>query len=248
MSLLDSWTLGEHTGDSLDGRSLTFPTYRKGTGPGVIVIHEIPGLTPAVVGFAEEVVAGGFTVVLPHLFGTPGARMNPLTVSGAMRQVCVSREFTKLATRETSPIAGWTRSLARALHAELGGPGVGALGMCFTGGFALAMMVDESVAAPVLCQPSTPFPVGRKRAADLNLSPADLETVRERARGGCQVLGLQYDKDPATGSRFETLTREIGDAFVRVEFPGRKHSTVTEHRQQEGVDRMLAFFAEKLAG
>jgi dienelactone hydrolase len=248
MTLLDTWALAEHTGDSLDGRSLTFPTYRKGTGPGVIVIHEIPGLTRAVVGFAEEVIAAGFTVVLPHLFGIPGTKNNPLTVANTLRQVCISREFTKLAARETSPIAGWTRSLARELHAELGGPGVGALGMCFTGGFALAMMVDEAVAAPVLCQPSAPFAVSRTRSADLNLSPADLETVKERARGGCQVLGLQYDKDPMTGSRFQTLTDEIGDAFIRVEFPGRKHATVTEHRQQVGVDRVLTFFAEKLVG
>ena len=145
-------------------------------------------------------------------------------------------------------MAGWLRSLARELHGELGGPGVGALGMCFTGGFALAMMVDEAVAAPVLCQPSAPFPIGRKRAADLNLSPADLDTVKQRARGGCQVLGLQYDRDVATGTRFETLTRELGDAFLRVEFPGRQHSTVTTHRQQEGVDRVLAFFHDKLDG
>ncbi len=248
MSLLDSWTLGEHTGDSLSGRTLTFPTYRKGSGPGVIVIHEIPGLTAKVIGFAEEVVAAGFTVVLPHLFGTPDTKYNPLTVAATMRQVCVSKEFTKLATRETSPVTGWLRSLARELHAELGGPGVGALGMCFTGGFALAMMVDDSVAAPVLCQPSAPFPVGRTRAADLNLSPADLGVVKDRAAGGCQVLGLQYDKDLTTGTRFESLTREIGDAFIRVEFPGRKHGTVTEHRQQEGVDRVLSFFSEKLSG
>jgi dienelactone hydrolase len=184
--------------------------------------------------------------VLPHLFGTPEVGVGPLTMAGALRQVCVSREFTKLATRETSPVAGWLRSLARELHAELGGPGVGALGMCFTGGFALAMMVDDAVAAPVLCQPSTPFAIGRARAADLNLSDADLAAVKERAAGGCQVLGLQYDKDPATGTRFDRLTREIGEAFIRVEFPGRKHSTVTLHRQQEGVDRVLAFFEERL--
>lgn len=248
MTLLDTWTAGEHTGDALDGRRLTFPTYRKGAGPGVIVIHEIPGITPLVARFAEEVVDAGFTVVLPHLFGRPGGALNPLTLGRSLRQVCVSREFTKLATGETTPVAGWLRSLARELHAELGGPGVGALGMCFTGGFALAMMVDESVAAPVVCQPSVPFPVGRARGADLNLSPADLDAVRSRARGGCQVLGLQYDKDVATGSRFDRLTSEIGDAFIRVEFPGRKHSTLTLHRQQEGVDRVLAFFAEKLTG
>lgn len=246
MSLLETWTLGEHTGETLRGTTATYPTYRKGTGPGVIVIHEIPGLTPEVIGFGEEVVAAGFTVVMPHLFGKPEAGLNPLSVGNALRQVCVSREFTKLATRETSPVTGWLRSLARELHAELGGPGVGALGMCFTGGFALAMMVDDAVAAPVVCQPSVPFVPGKKRSADLNLSPADLTVVKERAAAGCQVLGLQYDGDPMTGTRFDTLTREIGDAFLRVEFPGRQHSTVTTHRQQEGVDRVLTFFKEKL--
>ena len=246
MALLDTWIRGEHTGDSLDGDTLTFPTYRTGQGPGVIVIHEIPGLIPEVIEFGEEVVAAGFTVVLPQLFGRLEESKGPLSIARTMRQVCVRREFTKLATRETSPVAGWLRSLAREVHAELGGPGVGALGMCFTGGFALAMMVDESVAAPVVCQPAVPFAIGRRRAADLNLSPADLETVRQRAGAGCQVLGLQYDKDPATGSRFDTLDREIGDAFIRVEFPGRKHSTITVHRQQAAVDRVLGFFGEKL--
>lgn len=244
---LAGWTLGEHTGDSLSGRSLTFPTYRKGTGPGVVVIHEVPGLIPEVVEFGEEVAAAGFTVVLPHLFGRAPETDGLGATARSLKQVCVSREFVKLATRTTSPIAGWLRSLARELHAELGGPGVGALGMCLTGGFALAMMVDDAVAAPVLCQPSTPFAVTPGRARDLNLSDPDLARVVERAAGGCQVLGLQYAGDPATGGRFDRLEAEIGEAFVRVELPGRKHSTVTRHRQQEGVDRVLGFFREKLS-
>jgi dienelactone hydrolase len=241
MTLLDSWTQSSHTADGV-----SHPTYRKGTGPGVIVIHEIPGLTPEVIAFAEEVVAAGFTVVLPHLFGTPERPMSPAYVGKVLPRLCVSKEFTTMATGQTSPIAVWLRSLARDLHGELGGPGVGALGMCFTGGFALAMMVDTSVVAPVLAQPSLPFPVGRKRGADLNLSPADLADVRARAAGGCQVLGLRYRDDVAVGTRFDTLTEELGDAFIRVEFEGKDHSTLTEHRQQEGVDRVLAFFDEKL--
>jgi dienelactone hydrolase len=146
----------------------------------------------------------------------------------------------------TTPVAGWLRSLARELHDELGGPGVGAIGMCFTGGFALAMMVDTSVAAPVLAQPSAPFPVSPGRSRDVNLSPEDLAKVKERTAAGCQVLGLRYTGDLAVGKRFETLTRELGDAFIKVEFKGTKHSTLTLHRQQEGVDRVLAFFEEKL--
>ena len=241
MTLLDSWIRSAHTADGI-----AHETYRKGSGPGVIVIHEIPGITPEVVGFAEEVVASGFTVVMPHLFGDPGAPMTVRQVARVVPRVCVSKEFTTLAAGRTSPVAGWLRSLARTLHSELGGPGVGALGMCFTGGFALAMMVDDSVAAPVVAQPSLPFAIGRTRSGDLGLSPQDLQMVKQRAAQGCSVLGLRYRKDAASGRRFDTLRDQIGDAFISVEFPGKRHSTLTAHRQQEGVDRVLDFFETRL--
>lgn len=243
MALLDSWTAGQHSADGT-----THPTYRKGSGPGVIIIHEIPGLTPTVIGFGEEVVAAGYTVVMPHLFGTDEAPSTLGAVAKVFPGLCVSREFTVLARGRTSPIATWLRSLARSLHDELGGPGVGALGMCFTGGFALAMMVDTSVVAPVLAQPSLPLPVGKKRGADLGLSPADLTAVKERAASGCEVLGLRYRGDGAVGTRFDTLQRELGDAFLHVDLDGKGHSTVTEQRSQEAVDRVLSFFSAKLHG
>jgi hypothetical protein len=118
--------------------------------------------------------------------------------------------------------------------------------MCFTGGFALAMMVDTSVVAPVLCQPSVPFAMGDKRSRDLNLSPGDLEIVKGRCAAGQQVLGTRYKGDPLVGKRFETLTTELGDAFIRVELEGKGHSTVTEERHQGAVDAVLAFLAENL--
>jgi hypothetical protein len=242
MTFPDGWAQGSHTFDGV-----THPTYRRGDGPGVIVIHEIPGITPEVAAFAQEVVDAGHTVVMPSLFGTDGEEMTGRSTARALRQVCVSKEFTKLRTGETTPVAGWLRSLARELHEELGGPGVGALGMCFTGGFALAMMVDPAVVAPVLCQPSVPFAVSPRRSRDLNLSPGDLDIVKGRCAAGQQVLGLRYRTDPAVGKRFETLTTELGDAFVRVELEGKGHSTVTTHRQQEGVDAVLAFFGEHLS-
>ncbi|RNM16151.1 dienelactone hydrolase family protein [Nocardioides pocheonensis] len=241
MDALDGWTSGEHTHDGT-----THATYRRGSGPGVIVISEIPGITPAVIAYADEVVAAGFTVVMPHLFGTPGGANGVLPVARTLGRICVSREMSLLALGQTQPVADWLRSLARTLHAELGGPGVGALGMCFTGGFALAMMVDPSVAAPVLAQPSAPIAVTPRRSADLNLSPGDLAAVKARAAAGCEVLGLRYRSDPMVGKRFTTLTRELGDAFLRVEFPGRQHATLTEHRRQEAVDRTIAFFEDKL--
>ncbi len=241
MTFPDGWTQGTHTFDGV-----SHPTYRRGTGPGVIVIHEIPGITLKVAAFSQEVVDAGFTVVMPSLFGTDAAPATGPVLAKALGSVCVSREFTKLRTGVTTPVAGWLRSLASDLHGELGGPGVGALGMCFTGGFALAMMVDPSVVAPVLCQPSAPFPIGSKRSRDVNLSPGDLDIVKGRCAAGQQVLGLRYLEDPAVGKRFETLTRELGDAFIRVEFEGKGHSTVTEQRQQAGVDAVLAFLADNL--
>jgi dienelactone hydrolase len=240
---LETWTKGEHTANGV-----THPTYRKGEGPGVIVIHEIPGITPDVITFAEEVVAQGHTVVMPSLFGTDGAGYNPVALAKVAGQLCISREFLRLAKGTTTPVAVWLRSLATELHAELGGPGVGAVGMCFTGGYALAMLADAPIAAPVLAQPSAPFAVTPGRGRDLGLSPADLDAVKAKVNAGCQVLGLRYKNDPAIGTRFDTLRQELGDNFIAVEFPGVKHSTLTAHRQQEGVDRVLAFFKEKLTG
>ena len=241
MTFPDGWTRGTHTYDGV-----SHPTYRRGSGPGVVVIHEIPGITPDVATFAQEVVDAGYTVVMPSLFGTDGAPMTGGSTARALRQVCVSKEFTQRRTRETTPVAGWLRSLARELHEELGGLGVGALGMCFTGGFALAMMVDDSVTAPVLCQPSAPFAVSPGRSRDLNLSPGDLDVVKGRCAAGQQVLGVRYRSDPAVGKRFATLTAELGDAFIRVELDGRGHSTVTTHRQQAAVDAVLGFLATNL--
>lgn len=245
MNVPSSWVEGEHT-DDVNGQATTFPVYRKGEGPGVIVIHEMPGLTQGVITFGQELVDAGYTVVLPHLFGRAGEANTAVANLRGLPRICVSREFTKLARGVTTPMAGWLRSLARDLHASVGGPGVGALGMCFTGGFALAMMVEESTVAPVLCQPSTPFVPGKRRSADLNLSPADQDAVRRRAELGCEVLGIRYASDPLVGTRFDTLTDLIGEKFLRVELEGKGHSTVTEHRSQVAVDAVLEFFESRL--
>lgn len=228
--------------------------YRRGAGPGVIIVHEIPGITPNVAAFANEVVAAGFTVLMPSLVGRPGKAMSNGYVAQSMAKVCIAREFSTMALNQTSPIIGFLRALARNLHNELGGPGVGALGMCFSGGFALGMMVDDIMVAPVLSQPSMPFAMGvgkRKaaRAADLNLSPDDTLTVARRAAEGCQVLGLRYTGDALVGTRFDTLRNLLGDAFIAVELPSatkRDHSVLTEQRDEPSVQRVLQFFRDKL--
>jgi dienelactone hydrolase len=226
-------------------------TYRRGTGPGVIVIHEIPGITPSVVDFANDVVDRGFTVVMPDLVGAPGKPPSSPYILVSLAKVCISKEFTAWALDRTTPLTPWLRALARALHAEVGGPGVGAVGMCFSGGFALGMMVDEILIAPVLAQPSFPIPRGKGEGrGNLGLSPDDEAAVVQRAADGCQVLGLRFTGDRLVGTRFDTLREKLGDAFIAVELPSRSkrdHSVLTEHRDQPSVQRVLDFLAERLS-
>ena len=240
---LEGWSKGSFT-----AATLTRDTYRKGSGPVVVVVHEIPGITPAVERFANDVVNAGFTVVMPDLVGTPGREVSGGYTISSMLKVCISREFTNMALNKTSPIIAWLRALARSLHQEVGGPGVGAVGMCFSGGFALGMMVDDIMVAPVLSQPSLPFAIGKTRGADLNLSPDDAAVIAERAAQGCQVLGLRFDQDKLVGDRFSSLRSLLGDAFIAVEIPSQspKDHSVTEQRDEDSVQRVLQFFNEKL--
>ena len=247
---IDSGVLAGWERSEFTAAGFTREVYRRGTGPGVVVVHEIPGITPAVAAFANDVVAAGFTVLMPSLVGTPGKAMSNGYVAQSMVKVCIAREFTSWAMNETSPIIGWLRALARNLHQELGGPGVGAVGMCFSGGFALAMMVDDIMVAPVLSQPSMPFAAGKAaRGADLNLSPDDALVVARRAAEGCQVLGLRFTDDKLVGTRFDSLRTLLGDAFLAVELPSsskRDHSVLTEQRDEPSVQRVLQFFRDKL--
>lgn len=242
---MDGWIEG-----SFSAAGLTRRTFRRGSGPGVVVVHEIPGITPAVLRFANDVVDAGFTVVMPSLVGTPGKDVSPLYIATSMTKVCISREFTHWATGQTSPVIGFLRALARSLHLECGGPGVGAVGMCFSGGFALGMMVDDIMVAPVLSQPSLPFAVGGGgRGADLNLSPDDRLAVARRAVDGCQVLGLRFTGDKLVGTRFDSLRELLGDAFIAVELPSttpRDHSVLTEQRDETSVQRVIEFLGDRL--
>jgi dienelactone hydrolase len=243
---------------------LTRPVYAGGAGPAVVVIHEIPGLHPQVVDFGRRVVDAGFSVRMPSLFGTPGRAVTVGYTVATLAKACVAREFTTLALDRTSPVIGWLRRLAAEAHAECGGPGVGAVGMCFTGGFALGMMVDDAMLAPVLSQPSLPFPVSPARRRAVGISDADLARVKERTAQGACLLGLRFTHDSAVPeARFDTLRRELGDAFIAVEIDSSKgnehgipraaHSVLTQHfvdepghPTREALDRVLAFFRERL--
>jgi len=258
---LDDFTRDEFT---FGGRNRT--VLRAGEGTAVIVMAEMPGITPAVAAFARRVVERGHTVFLPHLFGRIGEAPSPAAYARSLVPGCVSKEFRAFALGTTPPAIDWLRALARHAHEECGGAGVGAVGMCFTGGFALAMATEPEMLAPVLSQPSLPIGPGRRRANDLGLSDEDLLAVSERARGDdlC-VLGLRFTGDALVpADRFTSLRRHLGDRFIGVEIDSSKgnpwghkraaHSVLTEdlidepgQPTREALEQVLDFLDSRLA-
>ena len=238
--------------------------YRRGTGPAVIVMPEVPGLSAEVLRFANYVVDAGFTVFLPHLFGVLGPKTNPVNRMSELAKLCISREFHVLAENRSSPIVDWLRALARHAHQEIGGRGVGAIGMCVTGNFALTMTLDPCVVAPVMAHPSFPLPITPAKAAALHVTPETLTNARRRiAEEGLKVLGLRFHGDAlfCRAARFATLRRELGDGFEGRELPAASakpqaeppHSVLTiglidRHGEptREAVDRVLTFLIEHL--
>lgn len=261
MTALDGFTESTFTNDCV-----THPVYRGGSGPGVVVVHEVPGITPLVADFGRRVVDAGFTVAMPSLFGEPGRAMSGPYIMKSITGACVSREFATWALNRTSPVVAWLRALARNLHEQAGGPGVGAVGMCLTGGFALAMAVDDDMLAPVLSQPSLPFPLGKQHSRALGLSDADLARVKDRAdRDDLCVLGLRFSEDrDVPDARWARYHDVLGDNFIGVDIDSSAgnphgikrsaHSVLTEHLVDEpghptrdALDRVLAFFRDRLA-
>ncbi|MFP2923622.1 dienelactone hydrolase family protein [Pyxidicoccus sp. 3LG] len=247
----------------------TRKVYTAGAGPAVIVMAEMPGISPRVARFARWVRHAGFTVWMPSLFGRDGAVPTAKEGRAVFERVCISREFRAFASNESSPVTAWLRALAAHAHAECGGPGVGAIGMCFTGNFALSMMLEKSVLAPVLSQPSLPL----NEPAGLEIAPEELARVRRRLEDeDLTVLAYRFEGDAfCRAERFAAYQRALGDRFhARVlpdtaagpksqrpddffQFIPTPHSVLTVHlidREGEPTaaarDEVLAFFRRRL--
>jgi dienelactone hydrolase len=247
-------------------RRWTRPVWRRGSGPAVIIIHEMPGLHPLVIRFADRVAAAGMTVFCPSLFGEPG---RPASKGYALREmvtaICIRREFNVWSADKSSAIVDWLRALAGHVHAECGGRGVGAVGMCFTGNFALAMMTEPAVVAPVLSQPSMPVPAGSPtRSAGAGVTPAEIACARRRfAEEDLSLIGLRFFGDPfVPDARFDTLRRDFGDRFEAIEIEAKDarpgtgmpaHSVLTLHLRDDdpegptkkAEERVIAFFKQR---
>jgi dienelactone hydrolase len=257
---LSGWSVAPFTGGGY-----THDVYRKGAGPGVVLIPELPGIHPGVLGLGNHLVDNGFTVATPSLFGTPGRPATGAYAVASIARACVAREFAAFATNKQRPVSLFLRALARDLNASTPGKGVGVIGQCFTGGFALAAAVDDSVLAPVLSQPSVPLPLGRARRANPGLSEAELATVADRcANDGLCAIGLRFSEDNLVPrERFASLKERLGDAFEVIEidsspanqwdFAKGAHSVLTDEVREvdgqpayEARKRVVQFLTERL--
>jgi dienelactone hydrolase len=251
---------------TLDG--VTKVVHVAGAGPAVIVMTEMPGISPHVARFARWVRDAGFTVYMPSLFGRDGAVPGVEEGAATFQRACVSAEFRAFAANESSPVTVWLRSLARLAHGERGGPGVGAIGMCFTGNFALTMMLEPSMLAPVLSQPTLPL----DDPAGLEIAPDELVAVRERLeREDLTVMAYRFKGDRfCKAQRFAAYSEALGERFIARVLPdsaanpdcppffeqvvASPHSVVTAHLIDEAGqptiaarDEILSFFAHRLA-
>jgi dienelactone hydrolase len=251
----------------LDGASKC--VHVSGSGPGVIVMAEMPGISPHVARFARWVRRAGFTVYLPSLFGRDGALPQAQEGLAILRRACISAEFRALAGNGSSPVTRWLMALARLAHRECGGDGVGAVGMCFTGNFALTMMLEPAMLAPVLAQPSLPLddPGGIESSAE------ELASIRARLeREDLTVLAYRFQGDKhCRAQRFAAYQAALGERFIgRVlddsaahpdpppffrDIIASPHSVLTAHLiDAEGEptlrarDEVLAFLRQRLYG
>jgi dienelactone hydrolase len=247
---LTGWSVAPFTGGGY-----THDVYRRGEGPGVVLIPELPGIHPGVLALGNHLVDNEFTVAIPSLFGEPGRAVTVGYALPVIARTCVAREFAGFATNRQRPVSVFLRALARDLKASTPGKGVGVIGQCFTGGFALAAAVDDSVLAPVLSQPSVPIPLTLRHRRDPGLSEVELNAVKDRAdKDGLCAMGLRFSEDKLSpGERFATLKERLGDAFEVIEInsgPGNKHgfsrmahSVLTDEVRE--VDGQPAYEARK---
>lgn len=235
--------------------------YVSGSGPAVIVMSEMPGISPYVARFARWVRDAGLTVYMPSLFGTDGVLPGNGKAMATLARTCISREFRAFANNASSPVTKWLRALAAQAHKECGGNGVGAIGMCFTGNFGLSMMLEKSVIAPVMSQPSLPM----HNQSALAMAPEEIAIIKARMEDeDLNVLAYRFEGDSfCKAEKFAAFSEAFGDRFVGKVLPDSAanpdaplktpHSVVTLHLIDEAGqptvqarDEIIEFFRTRL--
>lgn len=203
---------------TFQGRTCTV-RYLGGEGPGVVLMHEIPGMTPNVLRLAKLLALRGFRVALPSLFGTDGRAPSERLDAEMLLRMCVDAEFKVFAANGSSPIVDWLREFCKAWARDTGG-NIAAVGLCITGGFALSLTVDANgkVQAAVMSEPSLSFPFPfTQNASALHLSVAEVEAIRAKP-SPCMALRFTNDYR-CKRERFDAYQSLLSDKLIRIEIP-----------------------------
>ena len=232
------------------GTTVEHDVYTRGDQPAtVVIIQELPGIGPETLALADRFSEQGYRVVLPHLFGPLGK----ISLAGNLFRVfCMRKEFTLFSKNESSPIVDWLKALCRDLKANHGASGIGVIGMCLTGNFAMSLMADESVLAGVASQPSMPF----RHQDTLHMSQDEIESARNRLTDEGAMIALRFEGDfLCTGEKFDAIKTAFNDETERVrliELPGKGHSVLTldfikgGEPAEEALQAVLTYFESKL--
>jgi len=234
-----------------DGRARTVYTRASagGPGPGVLIMHELPGMVRECVALADHIASKGFTVFLPLLFGDANIEFSKVKTIEYFAQLCVSREILLFAENEDSPLTVWLRALARDIRRRCpAGRGIGVIGLCLTGGFAVNLMVEDVVEAPVASEPALPLTTFGAREDALGVSPETLNAAIGRARDRAVPLQCyRYRNDKRSpAAKFERLKQEFGAAFDGYQVTGDKHSVLTIDLDEVARDRVVDFLRKRL--
>lgn len=228
---------------------ITHRVIKAGTGPGVLLMHEITGMTPLFLNLARRIIEAGYTVYLPHFFG-------PLDKYDFTAGIlfCLRHEFKVFSSDKDSPIASWLRLLCERAYSESGGTGVGVIGLCLTGNIVMSAVAHPAVRLGVMCEPGLPF--GKPCA--LGVSDATVQQIKPKLLV-YPMLAYRFTTDKkCPPQRFQTLretfhegvrTCEIPTAEAPWRIPTNAHSVLTggypgetdpNHPVQHVLDEILS--------
>ena len=249
---ISDYTKTVFTAETREGHRVSHDIYFRGSGTPVVLIQELPGIGQETLALADRLIEAGHEVVMPHLFGPLGK----ISIGGNLARVmCMRKEFRLMASNASSPISDWLRLLCREVRDSRSADGVGVIGMCLTGNFAITLIGDDSVLAAIASQPAMPF---FKQGA-LHMSQTEIAISRQALEAKGPMRVLRFEDDPlSTVEKSDCIHRTFNDdgheRVKEIVIPGKGHSVLTldfvdeaGHPTREALNNVLAYFAENLS-
>jgi dienelactone hydrolase len=206
-----------------------YPDRPQNAGPPLLLLHELPGMTPECVEFARRLGDDHFTVYLPLLFGTTGTRLKaPHSLSP-----CTGPDFVCVANRP-SPMAALLSPLVDYIAARernsssMQDVRIAVIGMCLTGNFPLTLLHHQDIKAAVLSQPALPLSLLPGRATLFGLTEEQVAAVKQSKT---PILAFRFQTDHISpAARFRSLKNAFGQQIELYPVPSDhpSHSVFTD--------------------